>query len=86
MHVGIIAYICDGMACEGTPGWDKSCCELCCHTTNFEHALHKDANIADQSLFKRVRTGHGLVVNLWEIGDDYDSVYAQISDGNWPGQ
>lgn len=59
---GNVLYLCDGKACgEECPN------EMCHHTTNREHALHKDVDLKD--FISRPSPIDGKV-DLWEPTSD----------------
>ena len=60
----MIYYLCDGKACEGKEGWSE--CGLCHHTSQWEHAVHKDADPSD---FTVVSPMEGRF-DLWEPDSD----------------
>ena len=56
-----VLYLCDGKACGG----ECPSANLCHHTTKWEHALHKDADVSG---FDKVPIGENelLLVELYD--------------------
>ena len=62
---GSVLYLCDGKACEGKEGWRE--CGPCHHTSQWEHAIHKDIDLKD--FVARPSREEGKV-DLWEPDRD----------------
>lgn len=62
LDFGSVLYLCDGKACG-----DECPNELCHHTNQWEHALHKDTDLKD--FIARPSRVEGKV-DLWEPNDD----------------
>ena len=58
---GRVLYLCDGKACG-----DECPNELCHHTSDWEHALHRDADLKDFTAMPSPMSGK---VDLWEPTD-----------------
>lgn len=61
-----VLYLCDGHACEAPGFCARNGTGECRHTTDFAHAMHKDADLND---FMRVREQDGVTL-LVEPSDD----------------
>ena len=62
-----ILYLCDGKACDNPTHCNHNGTGECRHTTRWEHALHKDADLNEFVATRGRREGE---INLWEPTGD----------------
>lgn len=63
---GRVLYLCDGRACDVPDHCAMNGTGKCRHTTKWEHALHRDADLKDFQAMPSPMTGK---VDLWEPCD-----------------